>query len=272
MPPTGKDLINYLIRIFKLAIRRKYYHGENPADWDVLCDAGLPDLADVYRRKPRSAGSYQDAPLLLAAVRGHKDRSARQTGRLPISYATEMILLTIVRVSEVLEARWGEFDRVRRIWNVPLEHRKFGKKKNYVRPVPITTSMDSILDDMEKLNPNHAPTDLVFPGPRSGDIIKTSAPANFIAKTLGLKGITPHGIRNSMRDWMRNHFNDSSKEVLWKAQADHKLGENPTDSIYGRDLLLEKRRPMMQMWDDYCSKPRPEAQPGNVVKLQRKNA
>jgi integrase len=265
--PTARDVLNYLNRIFNFATRQKYFHGENPADWETITDL-LPGRDDVYQRKHRAALNYQDVPRFLHAVRSYEDRSDRKTGRTPISYAVEVVVLTGVRISEVLLARRKEFDRTAMTWTVPPEHKK---KKTRARPVPITKSMLVVLDEMQRRHPDPSPDDLVFPGPRSASVMKASAPANFVTRTLKWEiKITPHGFRSTLRDWMRAET--EFKEVFWKAQVDHHLGDGTaTDEAYGHNLLLEQRRVMMEMYDEYCSKPRPEPKKvSKVVELASK--
>ena len=61
------------------------------------------------------------------------------------------------------------------------------------------------------------------------------------------------------------------KDVLWKIQADHSLGNgNKSDKSYGHNKLLEHRRVMLKEWGEYCSKPVPEPKAGKVVKLSSK--
>lgn len=266
--PTARDVLAYLNRIFSFAVRQKYFHGENPAGWEALLDL-LPARDDVYQRQHRPALAYQDAGRFLHAVRSYEDRSDRKTGRMPITFVVELVALTGVRISEVLQAQWKEFDLNTMTWNVPAEHKK---KKKRDRPVPITKSMLAVLDEMQRRRTDPSPDALVFPSPRTGAEIKTSSPANFVSNTLKWEiKITPHGFRSTLRDWMRAET--EFKEVLWKAQVDHQLGDGtPTDEAYGHDLLLEQRRGMMKLWDEYCAKPRPEPQTGKVLKLRRRIA
>ena len=48
-------------------------------------------------------------------------------------------------------------------------------------------------------------------------------------------------------------------------QVDHKVGIDKSDDAYGQDKLLEQRRPFLELWGEYCSKPAPEPQTGDVV-------
>jgi integrase len=266
--PTTRDVLQYLDRIFQFAIAKKYYTGSrNPAEWKKLV-ALLPPHDTVHRRERRKDLPYQDVGRFLQAVRNYEDRSDRKTGRTNISYVLEIITLTGVRISEVLEAQWKEFDLGSMTWNVPAGHKK---NKGHNRPVPITKSILAVLGEMQRRYPNPSPDDLVFPSERTSRPIKTSSPSNFVTNTLKWEiQITPHGFRSTLRNWMRAKTN--FRDVLWKAQVDHQLGDGTqTDEAYGGDLLLEERRPMMKLWDDYCcTKPQPKPQTGKVVNLPKR--
>ena len=58
-------------------------------------------------------------------------------------------------------------------------------------------------------------------------------------------------------------------DVLWKIQVDHVVGDK-VDQAYGHNKLLDRRRGMMELWGEYCSKPAPKPQAGAVIKLSEK--
>ena len=55
-----------------------------------------------------------------------------------------------------------------------------------------------------------------------------------------------HGFRSGFKDWARQHDVD---ELLSESGLAHIEG-SATVAAYGRDDLLEKRRPVMQAWAD----------------------
>jgi integrase len=62
-------------------------------------------------------------------------------------------------------------------------------------------------------------------------------------------GVTAHGFRSSFRDWVSEET-QHSREVAEMALA-HTIG-NKVESAYRRGNLFEKRRRLMQDWEDYC--------------------
>jgi integrase len=61
--------------------------------------------------------------------------------------------------------------------------------------------------------------------------------------------ITIHGFRSSFRDWVSEET-DHSPEVAEMALA-HTVG-NKVEKAYRRGNLLERRRRLMQDWENYC--------------------
>ena len=62
--------------------------------------------------------------------------------------------------------------------------------------------------------------------------------------------LTPHGFRSTFRDWAGDRTYHQ-REVIEAALA-HRL-KDKAEAAYRRSTALEKRRKLMQDWDDYCS-------------------
>jgi integrase len=76
-------------------------------------------------------------------------------------------------------------------------------------------------------------------------------------------GVTVHGMRSAFRDWCgeETHF---PRDVAEQALA-HTVGDE-TERAYRRGDALEKRRLMMQQWQNWCDG-RPVAK---VIQLSRR--
>jgi integrase len=264
--PTANDVLQYLERIFKFAIKRKYYHGENPA---AEARDSLPSRSDVYERGHRSELPYKDVGRFMQTLRVYEDRSVRKEGHPPIALLLEFIVLTGARLSEGRLAQWKEFDLPSMTWTTPWQHLKTGRKHRTDLPRPITKPMLAVLEEMQKRRFDQSDDALVFPGPRSGNAIITGNMGVFVANILRWEiKFHAHGFRGTLRNWMRAKTN--FKDVLWKIQVDHKLGVDASDDAYGHDKLLEQRRAVMELWGEYCSKPAPEPKAGKVFNLSDK--
>jgi integrase len=274
--PTGKDVQQYLERIFAYAIKQKYFRGENPAAWSIIQDL-VPDRDDVYERKNRDWLLYKDLTRFLQKLRAYEDRSVRKIGHPTIADALEVVALTGVRVNEVLLMQWREIQG--NTWNVPPEHRKkSGKRKRGIRPIPITKSMQAVFDRRQAQRTDQSDDALVFPSDKNGGKISVGSLVTFIRKSLKWEyKIDPHGFRSTLRDWKDNETNFD--DILWKRQVDHSRGFAPgagnhllqmadtTDLSYGHDPLLERRRVMMEQYDDFGT---PPLKSDKVVKLSGK--
>jgi len=123
--------------------------------------------------------------------------------------------------------------------------------------VPLSTRCMAILKEM------HAKADggLVFPG-RDGQL----APATFerLLKAVGHGDVTAHGFRSSFRDWAGDHTS-FPREVAEAALA-HRVGD-AVEQAYRRGDAPEKRRKLMEVWAQFCSRPAPTG--ATVTKLRR---
>ncbi len=69
-----------------------------------------------------------------------------------------------------------------------------------------------------------------------------------LVRKLG-KSATVHGFRSTFRDWVSEET-DYSPEVAEMALA-HTIG-NKVEAAYRRKDLLERRRVLMNAWQNYC--------------------
>src|SRR3712207_1621121 len=68
--------------------------------------------------------------------------------------------------------------------------------------------------------------------------------------------VVPHGFRSSFRDWC-GETRLEGREVAERALAHVVRG---VEGAYARSDLLEKRRPLMAAWAEWCSRPLGEAE------------
>lgn len=277
--PTGTRLQFHLWRIFKIAIRKKYYLDENPAAWKGHLEDLLPRSSDVHKRKHHQGLRYKEVGQFLKVLRAYKDRRQGQHGslsapsqrpsrrtrrRAPTNapLLLEFLVLTGVRTKEARLSTWDEFDFGSMIWNMPAAHDKNGKD----REIPITKPMLAVLNELKKRRVNQASDAIVFRSPHHRETPLVAAGVwNFAKKTLKYEiKFTVHAFRSTLKDWWRanNHPMD-----LFEMQVGHVLGSKSSGQPYGHDRHLDERRRYMELWGEYCSKPSPEPQGGDVVSL-----
>ena len=87
---------------------------------------------------------------------------------------------------------------------------------------------------------------LVFPS-STGRVLSDSTISKLVPEN-GIKAV-PHGFRSSFRDWCGE--TGQAREVAETVLA-HVIA-NKTESAYARSDLFQRRRQLMQAWDDYLS-------------------
>jgi integrase len=270
---SARTLLSHLVRMFDLATFNGYFRGENPAAWKKGLEHILPPHRHVHREKHHKAIPYQQIGRRLQDLRAfrwplHYHATPELGMRPTMTLVIEFVALTAARGHEVLLATWEEFDSGRKIWTVPSAHLKMGYLEGKSLERPITKSMLAVLEEMGKRRRDQAPDALVFPGPRSGQVMHSSSIPQFISNSLKWDiEFDAHGFRTALRNWCRvNRF----PSEWWDIQVHHKIG-NRSSQAYGDDPLIEQRRGMMELWDEYCSKPAPDDKDnGEVIELADK--
>lgn len=74
----------------------------------------------------------------------------RASGQLQTPYRQlyRLLILTGLRLSEVREATWGEFDLKKKVWTIPAERMKAKKNKGREHRVPLTRHMLAVLGEL----------------------------------------------------------------------------------------------------------------------------
>jgi len=206
----------------------------------------LPAKGEFTKPKHHAALPYNDLPTFVA-------RLSTQQGIPP--RAMEFLILTAARTSEVLTARWSEFDLESRIWTIPPEKMKARK----IHRVPLTDRMVEIL----KALPREGGADgIVFIGSKAN----TPLAKNTLSKLISTMGAdcTVHGFRSSFRTWAAESTS-YPREIVEAALA-HTTGTT-VELAYQRSDMLEKRRQLMQQWATFIPAPRRKA--GTVTPIRK---
>jgi integrase len=209
--------------------------GENPARWRGHLATQLPARSDVSPVEHHPALPYGAIPTFMGDLRSREGVSAR---------ALEFTILSGLRTSEVIGARWAEFDFLKNEWTVPGTRMK-GRKNKARRDhrVPLCPDVIDILQNLPREG------EYVFPGQRAGQPISNMAMLK-VLKRMGRADLTVHGFRSSFRDWAAERTN-YPREVCEMALA-HTIG-NDVEAAYRRGDLFTKRAALMRDWAHYCS-------------------
>lgn len=231
---------------------RGYCQGDNPARLKGALGQLLPKSQKIKKVEHHPALPYQRANEFVIALR-------KQGGMT--SLALEFMLLTACRTGEVAAARWEEIDMAKCIWTIPPERMKAGREHR----VPLSTRAVEIL----KMLKAKAQNEFVFPSHAIEKNSHMSLGSCLVAmkRITGFEGYTPHGLRSTFRDWAAETTNFAN-ETLELALA-HTI-KNKAEAAYRRQDQLEKRAKLMQLWQDYIT--RPHSQESTVTNISRKTA
>ena len=225
-PATEKKVRQRLSMVCKWSVTQGYLE-QNPVD---TLSAALP-------RNGRAVAHHRALPhaevgRTLAEIRGANAWFATKL-------AFEYLVLTVCRSSEVRGARWSEINLEDRVWTVPAERMKMNREHR----VPLSNRAVGVLAEALA----HADqSGLVFPS-STGRVLSDSTMSKLVREN-GVKAV-PHGFRSSFRDWCGE--TGQPREVAEAALA-HVIA-NKTESAYARSDLFQRRRQLMQAWDDYLS-------------------
>ncbi|MFS2100365.1 tyrosine-type recombinase/integrase [Variovorax sp. Varisp85] len=228
---TASRLRGRIENVLDWATVRKYRTGENPARWKGHLDMLLPAPGKIQKVEHHRALPIDATAAFMADLRQREGTAAK---------ALEFTVLCAARSGEVRGAVWPEFDLDAGVWTIPPERMKATKEHR----VPLPESALRILRAQPRLKDN----ELVFPSARGKQLSDMSMTA--VMRRMEVDAV-PHGFRSTFRDWARERTN-YPRDLAEQALA-HAL-DNKVEAAYRRGDALEKRRLMMQEWDDFCSK------------------
>jgi integrase len=226
---------------------RGFRAGDNPARWTNYLSETLPAGRKVSPIVHHKALPYPELPAFVQQLGQHK-------GIGPM--ALEFIVLSVCRTSEVLKARWSEFDFDKKIWTVPAERMK-GRKSH---AVPLTGRMLKLLKSLPREGGDDS---LVFIGAKAGKPLgKMTLP-----KLIDAMGhdVTVHGFRASFRTWA-GEMTSFPREAIEFSLA-HVVGTD-SEQAYWRGDMIERRRKLMEAWSTFVGSP-PVRKSGSVTPIRR---
>jgi integrase len=154
--------------------------------------------------------------------------------------ALQLIAQTFVRTSELIEAKWDEFDFDAAEWRIPAERMKM--RTPHVVPLA-RQSVDVLrcLKEARRLSP------YVFPGERDHDRPMSNNTLLKALDRMGYKGrMTGHGFRGVASTALHEH---GFEHTLIELQLAHQE-RNRVSASYNWATYLPQRRQMMQWWAD----------------------
>jgi integrase len=201
----------------------------NPA-----ADVRPGDILKPTRKVNLARVDASQLPALLKAIEVYR-------GKVVTRLATKLMALTFVRTSELIGARWPEFDSEARRWNIPAERMKM--KMPHI--IPLSTQAIEVLELLRIITGGG---ELVFPG----DIDHRKPMSNntilFALRRMGYGGVmTGHGFRGLASTLLHEQGWPHEHIELQLAHAPR----NAVSAAYNHALYLEPRAKMMQHWADF---------------------
>lgn len=155
-------------------------------------------------------------------------------------HAIVLIMLTGVRVSELLQARWEEFDLEGRKWDIPEER----MKNRLSHRVPLT---DMMIAELHALRLTHN-QELLFPHRLNNKEPMRSESILVVIKRCGYAGrMTTHGFR-SLFSTVVNESNLFNPDAI-ERQLAH-VPQNRIRSAYNRAQYWDERVRLMQWYGE----------------------
>lgn len=215
--------------------------------------------------KPRTVENFArvgaaELPDLLRKMAGYEGATATRA-------ALALMALTFVRTSELIEARWQEFDLDAAEWIIPAERigRKGAQGKRRPHIVPLSRQALEVLGTLQASRGADRCTGpaLLFPGERDHDKPMSNGTILMALKRMGYAGrMTGHGFRGIASTALNEM---GYRWDVIEAQLSHVEG-NKVRAAYNHAQYLDERRELMQGWAAYLDAVR---QSGKVIPFRQ---
>ena len=212
--------------------------------FDYAMTAGLVSVNPVLALPMRHVhkAKSRDRALSPEEIRLFLKAAFESNIRRQFKIGLHLILLTMVRKSELLLARWSNVNFAQAEWHIPAEHSKTGKP----HIVFLSRQAVSLFNELQALAGG---SELVMPG--RGSLTKPFAhnAINTALKTAlqgqDIPAFTIHDLRRTASTLL--HENGWPSDVVEKA-LNHTIGG--VRGVYNRAEYAPQRREMLQFWAD----------------------
>lgn len=196
--------------------------------------------SDILKSAPKSNYARIDAKELPALLRDIEVYRGTHVTRL----ATKLMALTFLRTTELIGAKWQEFDFESARWDVPKERMK--NRKPHI--VPLARQTIEVLDTLRTLTGH---SEFLFPGDRNPSKPMSNMTILKALERMGYKDrMTGHGFRGLASTILHEQgYNHDHIELQLAHSA-----RNAVSAAYNHALYLEPRARMMQDWAEFLEK------------------
>lgn len=223
-----KRSLYYAVRIFRFAAIREYI------PYNIALD--LKGALKPHKKKHQPSMAIDHLPEFLKKLnQADLDQDEKDSIML--------LMLTLVRRSELLKAKWSEFDFKKAIWTIPAARMKM--KREHL--VPLSRQVVEIL--LRRKKANSLNSEYVFPSKRTPLKPADKKIVMKVLHTMGYRDIhTAHGFRALGMGIAKEKL--GYRHEVPDRQLAH-VPVNDVDRAYDRALFINERTEMMQRLADY---------------------
>jgi len=227
----------------------RYAVAHNLAPHNPCADIRPSDILQRRKRRNYARVSQAELPTLLHAIDSY-------VGTEHTRLALQLMALSFVRTSELIGARWEEFDIPSARWQIPGERMKM--KMPHI--VPLSTQSLGVLEKLKAISYGR---ELVFPGDRNPRKPMSNNCMLFALYRLGYRSrMTGHGFRGVASTILHEQGWPHAHIELQLAHSER----DETSASYNHATYVQQRAVMMQAWADYLDGLRAGS---NIVPLRR---
>ena len=225
------DMAHRCLQMASQVLRHAVAHDLAPRN--PAADVKPGDILKARRQENYARIEERELPELLRRIEAYQ-------GAPYTRLAMKLMVLTFVRTSELIGARWGEFDLAAAEWRIPAERMK--KKTPHI--VPLARQAVEVLQALHTLSGHRA---LLFPGERDHEKPMSNNTILMALKRMGYAGqMTGHGFRGLASTVLHEHGHAHHAIEL---QLSH-MERDRVAAAYNHATYLRERRVMMQWWAD----------------------
>ncbi len=222
---TAKRMKQIIAQVFRYSAQRGLCV-HNPA-------ADLRDILPTPQEKHHACIQLEELPVLLEKIEG--------LGNNFTKYSIKLLMLTFVRTSELIAAKWEEIDWDKEEWHIPKERMKM--KRPHI--VPLSSQTLAILKELQAMTGNKP---FIFHSPASKSQHLSNGTVLIGLRRMGYQNkMTGHGFRTLASTILneRGYRPDAIESQLAHEDDDKIRG------AYNRAKYLLERKKMMQEYADY---------------------
>jgi integrase len=227
----AKRALETVGQVFRYSIAHGYSK-RNPAS-----EIRPSDILKSTRKVNYARVDAKELPQLLRTLEVYQ-------GTHVTRLAMKLMALTFVRTSELIGARWAEFDLEAGRWDIPAERMKM--RTPHI--VPLAGQVLEVLDTLRTLTGQNQ---WLFPGERNASKPMSNNTILKALERMGYKGrMTGHGFRGLASTILHEQGYAHEHIELQLAHAPR----NAVSAAYNHALYLEPRAKMMQDWADFLER------------------